>query len=90
MRAEFISGARQARERACAARQFANECNERAAVLLWRAEALLARFDVLERRMLLRSVVKHTQSTCPKTLPRHEFSAAANHCFKVGKKSPFQ
>ena len=43
------------RERARAAREFANQSKERAAILFCTAEALLARFDALERRMLLRS-----------------------------------
>lgn len=52
MRAEFVSNAHPFRERARAARQFADHSKQRTAILLCSAEALLARFDELERRML--------------------------------------
>lgn len=54
MHADFISKARQSRERAHAARQSANDCKRRAAILFSTAEQLLVRFDELERRMLLK------------------------------------
>lgn len=52
---ELVSNARHSRQRARAARQSANQCKQRAAILFCSAETLLARFDELERRMLLRT-----------------------------------
>ena len=55
MHTELISRGRYSRERARAAREFADQCKQRAAMLFCSAEALLARFDERERRMLLKT-----------------------------------
>ena len=61
MDADFINRVQRSRERARAARQFTDECRQRTAMLVAQAELLEARFDELERRLLLRNVVMRAQ-----------------------------
>lgn len=55
MRAEVTSKLHPSRERARAAREFANQCKQRAAILFCSAEVLFTRFDELERRMFVKT-----------------------------------
>jgi hypothetical protein len=49
--------------RARAARDFANKCTQRAAMLVEEANLLLEHFDELEHRMLMKSGVQRMQWT---------------------------
>ena len=61
VKAEWISRVQHSGERARAARHLADQSKQRATILFLSAEALLARFDELERRLLRSSVSQQSR-----------------------------